>query len=262
MIDTHTHIFAEEFDADIAEVVKRAEEAGVTHMVCPAIDSESHERLFALARRYPEQCLPLIGLHPTSVNDNPYWRKELSLVEQYLSAPPEGIRWYGIGETGMDLYWSKDFQKEQEECFERQIKLSLQYSLPLSIHVREAWEPTLRILKRYAGTDIKGIMHAFSGTIEDYHEVKSCGDFMFGIGGVVTYKKSTMPEIVAQMSPDDIVLETDAPYLTPVPYRGKRNESAYLTYICAKIAEIRGLTTSETADATTANARRMFGIQE
>lgn len=262
MIDTHAHIFSEEFDGDIDEVMARAEQAGVSHMICPAIDSATHDRLLRLVRSYPGQCLPLIGLHPTSVNGNPAWRNELAIVENYLASPPERVRWHGVGEVGMDLYWSKDYKEEQEEAFVRQIELSLKYSLPLSVHVRDAWKETKEILRRFAGKGVKGVMHAFSGTTGDYDELKVYGDFMFGIGGVITYKKSSLPEVAVHIPLSDMVLETDSPYLPPVPFRGKRNESAYLPFICNKIAEIKGITPEEAALRTTQNAAAMFGIEK
>lgn len=259
IIDTHTHLFDEAFDADRAEVMERAQRAGIAKMMCPAIDSATHERLFTLCDAFPEQCLPMMGLHPTSVNDNPQWRHELRLVEEYL-ANPAGRRFYAVGEVGLDLYWSRDWQREQEEAFAKQVELALQYDLPLVIHTREAWSEMIALLKRYEGSGIRGIMHAFSGTVADYEAVKACGHFLFGIGGVITYKKSTLPEIVAHIPLEELVLETDSPYLTPAPFRGKRNETAYIRYVCERIAAIKEVSEEEVAAVTTANACRLFGI--
>ena len=259
LIDTHTHIYDEAFDDDRAGVVARARAAGVELMMCPAIDSGSHERLIRVCSEYAGYCLPMMGLHPTSVNDNPDYLSELGLVEKYLASPPVG-KFYAVGEVGLDLYWSKDWQERQEEVFSRQIELSVGYGLPLVIHTRDAWPQMTRMLARFAGSGIRGVMHSFSGTMDDYLAVKSCGDFLFGIGGPVTYKKSELPGLLELIPLADIVLETDSPYLPPVPYRGKRNESGYLTYICEKVAEIKGLSTDEVATVTTANARRIFGI--
>lgn len=259
LIDTHTHIFDEAFDEDRDEAVARAVVGGVGKMMCPAIDSESHGRLFGLCADYPGICLPMMGLHPTSVNDNPDWRGELELVAKYLETPPVD-RFYAIGEVGLDLYWSKDWQKEQEAAFERQVELSLQHSLPLAIHTRNAWPQMRAVLGRFAGRGLRGVMHSFSGTTEDYRAIKGVGDFLFGIGGPVTYKKSDLAEIVELIPLSDIVLETDSPYLPPVPFRGKRNESSYIKYICDKVAEIKGLLPAEVARVTTANAERMFGL--
>lgn len=259
LIDTHTHIYVEEFDGDRVDVIARAQAEGVVRMMCPAIDSETHERLFDMCREYPDLCLPMIGVHPTSVNDNPDYMDELRLVEEYLVKPPVD-RYYAIGEVGLDLYWSGDWLKEQEEVFSRQIDLALQYGLPLVVHTRKAWAETIAILERYKGKGLRGVMHAYSGTVDDYRRIKSCGDFVFGVGGVLTYKNSTLVDIVAAMQLEDIVLETDSPYLTPVPFRGKRNESGYIRYVCEKLADIKGISVEEAAEQTSRNAERIFGL--
>ena len=261
LIDTHSHIYAEEFDADRDEAIRRAREAGVERLLLPAIDSESHGRLFDTVRRYPDHCTPMMGLHPTSINDNPRWREELALVERYLCSPPEGVgRFCAVGEIGLDLYWSRDFREEQAEAFRRQIDLSLQYGLPIAVHTRDAWPETVTIMREYRGRGVRGVFHAYSDGIETYRKLKECGDFVFGIGGVVTFKKSRLAEVAGEMELRDLVLETDCPYLTPVPYRGQRNESGYIPYICNKIAALKGTTPEEVAAATTRNARRMFGF--
>ena len=164
-----------------------------------------------------------------------------------------------MGEIGLDLYWSRDFRAEQTEAFRRQIDLALQYGLPVAVHTREAWPETLEIVREYRGRGLRGVFHAYSDTAATYRELRTLGDFVFGIGGVVTFKKSLLAETVREMELRDIVLETDCPYLTPVPHRGRRNESAYVRYVCDKVAEIKGLDPEEVAAATTANARRMFG---
>ncbi|MDY3978572.1 MAG: TatD family hydrolase [Tidjanibacter sp.] len=259
LIDTHTHLYDEAFDNDRNEVFGRAREAGVGRFIFPAIDSQSDEALFSTCRQHPE-CLPLMGLHPTSVNDNPQWREELKRVETYLKKPPVD-RFYGIGEVGLDLYWSEEWRREQTEVFDCQVELSLRYDLPLVIHTRSAWAEMIEILERYRGSGLRGVMHAFADTAESYQRVKSCGDFLFGIGGVVTYKKSTLPEVVRSIPLSDIVLETDSPYLPPVPFRGRRNESAFLSYICNAVAAIKEVQPDEVAAQTTINACRMFGIE-
>ena len=193
LIDTHSHLYGPEFDEDREEALARAAGASVGRLLLPAIDSESHDRLFDLCRLHPQRCVPMIGLHPTSVNDNPRWQEELELVEQLLAAPPEGIPPFcAIGEIGLDFYWSRDFR--------------------------------------------------------------------FGIGGVVTFKKSLLAAIVPEMELDDLVLETDCPYLTPAPHRGERNESAYVRFVCNEVARLKGLTPDEVADATTASAERLFRL--
>ena len=259
LIDTHTHIYDEAFDTDRDETIARAKVAGVGPMMCPAIDSGSHERLLRVCAEYSGYCLPMMGLHPTSVNDNPDYLAELALVERYLENPPVE-KFYAVGEVGLDLYWSKDWLGRQEEVFGKQIELSLRYALPLVIHTRDAWLQMRAMLGRFSGKGVRGVMHSFSGTLDDYYAIKEYGDFLFGIGGPVTYKKSALPEMLELIPLSDILLETDSPYLPPVPYRGKRNESGYLTYICNKVAEIKGLRPEEVAAVTTANAVKMFGL--
>lgn len=264
LIDTHSHLYAEEFDDDRAEAVVRARERGVERLLLPAIDSESHERMFSLARAYPDLCRPMMGLHPTSVNDNPRWREELELVEHYLAQPPEGLRFCAVGEIGLDYYWSQEFVAEQREAFIAQCRLAARLDLPVAIHTRSAWEDMCDILEAETsraaerGECLRGVLHAFSEDADVYRRLKVSGDWLFGIGGVVTFKKSVVAEAVAEMALEDIILETDCPYLTPVPYRGRRNESAYVAYVCEKVAEIKGISAEEVARITTENARRMF----
>ncbi len=261
LIDTHSHLYCEEFDEDRDLAVERAREAGITHLLLPAIDSLSHARLIDMCRRYGDLCRPMMGLHPTSVNELPDWRGELDAVERYLETPPDGIGDFcAVGEIGLDFYWSRDFMKEQEEAFRRQLDLSLRHRLPVAIHTREAWERTAEIIGQYRGRGLRGVFHAFSDTVERYRELKASGDFLFGIGGVVTFKKSSVADVVREMSLDDMVLETDCPYLTPVPYRGQRNESAYVVHVCRKIAELKGVDEEEVAHRTSLNAARMFDL--
>jgi TatD DNase family protein len=264
LIDTHSHLYAEEFDDDRPEAVMRARECGVERLLLPAIDSESHERMFALAKAYPDLCRPMMGLHPTSVNDNPRWRDELALVEQYFTQPPEGLQFCAVGEIGLDYYWSQEFVAEQREAFIAQCRLAARLNLPVAIHTRSAWDDMCEILERETalaaerGESLRGVLHAFSEGADVYRRLRECGDWLFGIGGVVTFKKSIVAQAVAEMELEDIILETDCPYLTPVPYRGRRNESAYVAYVCEKVAEIKGVSAEEVARITTANARRMF----
>lgn len=260
MIDTHSHMFDAAFDEDRAESLRRAAEAGVTRIMCPAIDSESHSAMIAMCNDHPGLCLPMMGLHPTSVNDNPDWSRELALVEQYLAEPPVE-RFYAIGEVGLDLHWSKDWLAEQTAVFEKQIELSLRYALPLVIHTREAWPEMIAVLEKYTGTGLCGVMHAFSGGMEEYDRICATGDFVFGVGGSATYKKSRWPELLPRMDLARIVLETDAPWLTPVPFRGRRNESSYLTYIRDAVAAILGLAPERVDEITTANAERIFKLE-
>ena len=256
-IDTHSHLYEPEFDADRSEAVTRAVAAGVDRLLLPAIDSESHERLFQMCRDYPDNCIPMMGLHPTSVNDNPAWREELALVGQYLEKSPVG-EFCAVGEIGLDLYWSRDFREEQMEAFEQQIELALRYDLPIAVHTRSAWEEMCEVMEGFRGRGVRGVFHAFSDGLESYRRLRECGDFIFGVGGVVTFKKSPLAEVVREIPLEELVLETDCPYLTPVPFRGQRNESAYIPYICAKVAELKGVTPEEVAAQTTENAERMF----
>ena len=261
LIDTHSHIYEPEFDDDRNEVVSRAKEAGVVQMILPAIDVQSDARMFATCREYPEVTVPMMGLHPTSVNDNAEWGGELDRVERYLAQPPQGIaRFCAVGEIGLDFYWSSDFMAEQTEAFASQVELAIKYGLPIAVHTRNARPQMLDIVRSFRGRGLRGVFHAFSESAECYRELLKYGDFMFGIGGTVTFKKSTVADAVREMSLDDIVLETDCPYLTPVPYRGKRNESSYVRFVCDKVAELKGVSSDEVAARTTANAQKMFGL--
>ena len=227
----------------------------------PAIDKESYERMFSLSRIHSNMVHPMMGLHPTSVNENDNWREDLALVDRYLQTPPEGItRFWGVGEIGLDLYWSTDYREQQIEAFEAQIEMALKYDLPIVVHTRNAWSEMCQVMEQFTGRGVRGIFHAFSDGIETYHRLKECGDFLFGVGGVVTFKKSPLAEVVKQMELTDIVLETDCPYLTPVPHRGERNESSYVHYICAKVAELKSVDYQEVAEQTTQNAKRIFKL--
>ena len=261
LIDTHSHIYDEAFDNDRKEVVERAQQEGIERIVLPAIDGESNERLFDMCREYSEYVVPLMGLHPTSVNDNPRWHDELAEVERLLAEPPQGIeRFYGVGEIGLDLYWSRDWQAEQTEAFRTQVELALKYELPIVVHTRDAWAEMAEIVEEYRDRGLRGVFHAFSADVEMYERLRKCGDFVFGIGGVVTFKKSALAEVVKSMRLEDLVVETDAPYLTPTPHRGTRNESSYVRFVAQKIAELQGVDYEVVAEQTTANAKRIFGL--
>jgi TatD DNase family protein len=263
LIDTHSHLYSEEFDQDRVQALLRAREAGVECLLLPAIDSLSHERMFDLVREAGE-CCAMMGLHPTSVNDNPRWREELALVERYLAEPPCGVEFCAVGEIGLDYYWSQEWVAEQREAFVAQCRLAARLDLPVAIHTRAAWADMCELLEQECqgaqsrGERLRGVLHAYSEDVATYRRLRECGDWLFGVGGVVTYKKSLLAEVVGDMALEDMVLETDCPYLTPVPYRGKRNESAYVRYVCQKVAEIKGISADEVAEATTRNARRMF----
>ena len=261
LIDTHSHIYDEAFDDDREAVVERAVAEKVERIILPAIDGESNERLFDLCRAHKGYVVPLMGLHPTSVNDNPHWREELAEVERLLDNPPHGIeKFYGVGEIGLDLYWSRDWQSEQTEAFRAQLDMALKRNLPIVVHTRDAWEEMAAIVEEYKGRGLRGVFHAFSADVPMYERLRECGEFVFGIGGVVTFKKSALAEVVKSMRLEDLVVETDAPYLTPAPHRGTRNESSYVRFTAAKIAELQGVDYEVVAKQTTANAKRIFRL--
>ena len=251
LIDTHTHLYLKEFSGDINEVIDRAEKEGVNKFFLPAIDSKETSAMFELEKKFPGKCIAMIGLHPCSVKEN--YKEELSKVEQWLGER----KFAGIGETGLDFYWDKTFIKEQYESLTIQTEWALQYNLPLVIHTRNAMQETIDVIKSYNGKGLKGIFHCFSGTLQNAKEIIEM-DFLLGIGGVVTYKNSGLADIIKEIDLKNIVLETDAPYLTPVPFRGKRNESSYLKYIVKKIAEIKNISSEEVAEHTTKNAVKIF----
>lgn len=258
MIDTHSHIYAEEFDADRDEVLVRAREAGVEMLLLPDIDSESRARMFDLATAQPDYCRPMAGLHPTSVNDNPHWREELDMVEGLLREPPMAL--CGVGEIGLDLYWSMDFYREQREVLHAQLELALKYDKAVAIHTRSAYDEMLDAVATYRGRGLRGVFHAYASDADMARKLLKHGDFVFGIGGVVTFKNAGLDRVVAELPTELLILETDCPYLTPVPHRGKRNESAYVEHVCRKVADIHNITTARVDEITTATARRIFGV--
>lgn len=258
MIDTHSHIYAEEFDADRSEALERARDAGVEMLLLPDIDSTSRGRMLALATEHGDWCRAMAGLHPTSVNDNPAWREELDMVERMLQQPP--LHLCGVGEIGLDLYWSRDYFREQREALHAQLELAIQYDMPVVIHTRSAYAEMIDALATYRGRGLRGVLHAFADSVDTARKIERLGDFLFGIGGVVTFKNSGLDRVVAELPTELLLLETDCPYLTPVPHRGKRNESAYVEYVCRKIAELHGRSFAEVDAITTASARRMFSL--
>ncbi len=253
-VDTHTHLFLEHFNDDIDDVIKRAIEKGADKFFLPNIDSTSINDVLALTKKYPENCFPIVGLHPTSVKEN--FEKELELVEQLL----EKEKFYGIGETGIDLYWDKNFIKEQEEAFSFQIGLAKKNKLPIIIHVRDSFDEVFKVVDKHNTDNLTGIFHCFSGDYKQAQKIMDYGGFKLGIGGVVTFKNSKLAETVSKISLENLVLETDSPYLAPTPFRGKRNESSYLKYIDEKIADLHQVTLEEVAKTTTQNAFDIFNI--
>jgi TatD DNase family protein len=258
MIDTHSHIYAEEFDTDREEALERAWSAGVEALVLPDIDSESRQRMIELAQQHPERCYAMAGLHPTSVNDNPRWQQELDMVEKMLQQSP--VKLCGVGEIGLDLYWSQDFYAIQREVLHAQLEMALQYNHPVVIHTRSAYKEMLDAIATYRGRGLRGVFHAWADSADTARKLERMGEFKFGIGGVVTFKNSGLDKVVEELPLELLLLETDCPYLTPVPHRGKRNESSYVEHVCRKIADIHRVSFSQVDAITTASAKQLFGI--
>lgn len=261
-IDTHVHLYDEAYDADFWEVTERMKQAGVTGCVLPAIDSAYFERQEQCAEKCGGYAVQAMGLHPTSVGKN--WREELDFALGKLyegNRSPDGKRRYvAVGEIGLDGYWSREFMKEQAEVLQEQLKAASELDLPVIIHLREATEEMFDVLDKMKGLNIRGVFHAFSGSAETFGRIRKYGRFMVGIGGVVTYKNAGVARALENIPLENIILETDAPWLTPVPFRGKRNESSYIGYIAAEVTRIKGISMEEIACATTQNARGLFGI--
>jgi TatD DNase family protein len=253
LIDTHNHIYLPEFDGDRDEVIQRSLAAGIQRIMMPNIDSASVAPMLDAEEHYPEICLPMMGLHPTSVKEN--YTDELDIVEAALREH----KYYGIGETGIDLYWDQTFVTEQSFAFRRQLELAEEYELPIVIHARESLELIMQVIRSFGPGRVTGIFHAFPGTAQEALAVVKMG-FMIGIGGVVTFKNGRQAEAAIAAGINNIVLETDAPYLAPVPYRGKRNESAYLLNVTDKLSELLAISPVEVADRTTENAMRLFSL--
>ena len=250
--DTHSHLYLPEFDQDRDEMIKRAIDQKVTKIFLPNIDAESIYPMLQLADKFPQNCFPMIGLHPTSVKKN--YQQELNIVEQWLGEKT----FFGIGEVGIDLYWDKTFRKEQILAFQHQIQLSLDHKLPLIIHSRNSFQEIFSSLEKFSDKNLRGIFHSFTGTIDEAQKAIRMG-FKIGINGIVSFKNSGLDKVVSEIGLDHLVLETDSPYLAPVPKRGKRNESSFLIYIAEKIAEITSRDIKTVAAKTNQNATEVFG---
>ena len=253
LIDTHTHLFLPAFDQDRDNVVNAAIRHGVEIMLLPDVDGSSTDSMLNLAEAYPDRCLPMIGLHPTSVMEN--FKAEIDRIQDLL----QQRKFWGIGETGIDLYWDKTFRDQQIESFRNHIRLARKYELPLIIHCRDSFNNIVGVLDEENDDSLTGIFHAFTGNIEQARKIINYG-FKIGIGGIVTFKNSGLSDTVRAIDPGHIVLETDSPYLAPVPRRGKRNESSYLVHIAEKLAEIYDIPIEELADITTRTANELFGL--
>jgi TatD DNase family protein len=253
LVDTHSHLYSEEFTTDISEVLQRAESEGVKRIFLPAIDSNSANSMFKLESAYPDQCIAMMGLHPCYVKEN--YQQELDFVKKWL----ETRKFAAVGEIGLDYYWDRNFDKEQMDAFSYQVDLALEHHLPIVIHSRDSMDDTIAMIRAKQDGKLRGIFHCFGGTYEQAIEIIELG-FLLGIGGILTYKKSGLAEVVEKLPMDVLVLETDAPYLTPVPFRGKRNESSYLKYIVSRLAEVKRLPEDEIARITTSNAEKLFRV--
>jgi len=253
LTDTHTHLFASEFDTDRAEMVNRAIEKGITRLFLPNIDAESIESMLSMCKAFPDTCFPMMGLHPCSVFDD--YESQLAIVREWLDKE----KFYAIGEMGIDLYHDVTYAEQQKKAFRKQVEWAKELGLPIVIHCRNSFNEVMEIVTEMKDNRLKGIFHCFSGTLEDARKVMALGDFMMGIGGTVTYKNSTLPQVLTKVPLEYIVLETDSPYLTPVPFRGKRNESSYLYYVAEKLSLIYNLPIEQIADITTKNSIKVFG---
>ena len=255
IIDTHIHLDGEEFADDIDDVVARAKQAGVSRMLLPAIDYNTTKAVAAVAQRFDGYALPMIGLHPEEVKAD--WREVLARLR-----PKVGKPFVAIGEVGLDFYWSREFESQQLEAFEEQVKWSVETRLPLMIHCRKAQNEMVGIMKKYKAELPGGVFHCFTGNEKEAEQLLDFPNFVLGIGGVLTFKKSNLPTVLATSVPiDRIVLETDAPYMAPVPMRGKRNESSYLVHVVAKMAEAYGVAAEDIERITTATAERVFSLR-
>lgn len=254
MIDTHTHLYMEEYDADLAEMVSRAKNAGISHVILPNVDAESLPRMKTFHRIYPEFSSMTIGLHPTEVKEN--FKEFLETMEKELEKP----EYVGVGEIGIDLHWDPSTLSFQKEAFEHQLRLAEKYSLPVILHSRDGLEETLEVIEKVRPT-VPLIFHSFTGSTKNVVRIREVCDPWFGINGVVTYKNAPeLRDALSEIGIERIILETDAPFLSPVPHRGKRNESAFITHVNDKIAEVLGMSPEEVEIKTDQNARHIFGI--
>lgn len=252
MIDTHAHIYLKELGPERTAMVQRAREAGIQRIYMPAIDSSELESLLETERQYEGYCIAMMGLHPCYVKDN--YQEELALVEHWLGRR----RFAAVGEIGLDRYWDRSYDQQQLAAFQCQMEWALRYELPVVIHTREAMQATIEAVRPFAERGLRGIFHCFGGTVQEGEQITAMG-FYLGIGGVVTYKKSGLAEVLRELPLGAMVLETDTPYLSPVPYRGKKNEPAYLSLVAQRLAEVKGVSLEEVIHSTTLRAHEIFG---
>ncbi|MFM8963830.1 MAG: TatD family hydrolase [Sphingomonadales bacterium] len=252
-VDTHAHIYAEELTSDLNLIMKNAVAVGINKIIMPAIDSSTLEAMLNVEQQFPEQCIAMIGLHPCYVKEN--YKEELKLVEEWIGKR----KFIAIGEIGLDFYWDITFAKEQHIVFETQMQWALDLQLPIAIHTRNSMGETIEAVKPFAKKGLPGVFHCFSGSKESAEQIIGMG-FHLGLGGVLTYKNAGVAEAVKDIPMEYMVLETDAPYLAPVPYRGKTNKPAYMIEVAKKLAEIKSLPLHEIAAITTSNAEKLFGL--
>ena len=253
-IDTHTHLYLDKFTEDIDDVISNAIASGVTKMYLPNIDSQTISAMNHLTEKYSKNCFPMIGLHPSDVKDN--FREELAIIKEQA----ETKKYIAIGEIGIDLYWDKTFLKQQQEAFAFQIELAKKHQLPIAIHARDSFDEIFEILDQYNDSSLTGVLHCFTGNLEQAQKVINYGGFKLGIGGVATFKNGGLDKVIPHIDLEHLVLETDSPFLAPTPYRGKRNESQYIPIIADKIAQMKGLKIEEVAEVTTQNALELFPL--
>ena len=253
MIDTHSHLFVEEFSDDLRQTIQRAKDAGVTHVFMPNIDDTTVTDMLRACDEYPGYCFPMLGFHPTSVD-----AFSMGVVKEMKNLLVEGHPYIAIGEVGMDLYWDKTYLKEQQQVLDEQIQWALEFQLPLVIHCREAFPELFEVLSPYKNTNLSGVFHSFTGTMEEAEELMEYTRFMIGVNGVVTFKKSILPQILETIPLERLVLETDSPYLAPAPYRGKRNETSYIIKVAEKLAEVYSVDVEDIKKKTLQNALKVF----
>ena len=253
IIDTHSHIYLPEFDSDRTEMLARAENERIELILMPAIDDQTHSAMLKTEQDFDGKCLSMMGLHPCSVKEG--YKQELKIVREYFSKR----RFVAVGETGLDFYWDRTFTREQYESFQIQIELALQYDIPVVIHSRNSIDECIKVISENQKGSLKGVFHCFSGSIEQANQIVDLG-FYLGIGGVITFKNSGLDKVMVDIDMKNVVLETDAPYLAPVPFRGKRNECNYLKYVVEKLSEVKNVSREEIENITTNNATKLFSV--
>lgn len=254
LIDTHAHLYASQFEEDRTKMIQRAFDNGIEHLFLPNIDADSIPGMLELEKAYPNQCHAMMGLHPCSVDAN--YKETLAMMEKWFEERP----FCAVGEIGLDYYWSKEFVSEQKDAFRTQCRWAKELDIPIVIHARDSLDDLIEIVREEKTDNFRGIFHCFGGSIEQANQIIELG-FLMGLGGVLTFKKANIGEVVEQIDLKHLVLETDAPYLTPTPHRGKRNESAYIRLIAEKLAEVKGISVEEVGKVTSATALDLFGVK-